>query len=277
MTKENEIDVVAFFWTAWDHKYLVLAVSLLCGIIAAVLALTATPMFRSQVVVTLVHDTGGVGGSGGLMGQLGGLASVAGLSLNANGPDAERTAFLASRGLAEAFVRRYNLVPLMNATSKDHSSEWYAVERFKRTVLDEHEEKIKGTTTISIEWRDPIAAARWANDFVSLANELLRDRAIQESSRNIEYLNKQLEKTNAVEMQRVMYELIESETKSLMWANGRREYAFTVVDPAVPPEMRSSPHRTVMVLAGLFIGGFIGSLIAWVRKTMRRRAPAAAA
>jgi uncharacterized protein involved in exopolysaccharide biosynthesis len=270
MAKENEFDVLSFFWTAWDHKYLVLAISLLFGAIAAVLALTATPLYKAQVVVTQVHDTS-MGGSGGLVGQLGGLASMAGLNLNSNGQEAERPAVLASRALVEAFVKRYNLVALFNGDAKTQVSDWSAVEKFRRTILDLHEEKLKETTTIAVEWRDPTVAARWANDFVALANDLLRARAIQESTRNVEYLNKQLAQTSAVEMQRAIYDLIEHETKTLMLANGRTEYAFTIVDPAVPPEQRSSPHRTVMVISGLFIGGFLGSLFVWARKTLRRR------
>jgi len=95
MEKEHEIDVVSLFWIVWDQKFLVLALSLLGGAIAAAFALTAIPLFRAQVVVTEVHDTG-MGAGGSLMGQLGGLASIAGLNLNANGPDAERAAILES-------------------------------------------------------------------------------------------------------------------------------------------------------------------------------------
>jgi len=99
------------------------------------------------------------------------------------------------------------------------------VERFRKTVLDIHDEKLKGTTTITIDWRDPAIAARWANDFVALANDLLRGRAIDESTRNIDYLNKQLEHTTVVEIQHAMYGLVEAQTKSLMLAHGRLEYA----------------------------------------------------
>jgi uncharacterized protein involved in exopolysaccharide biosynthesis len=276
MEKESEFNFVTFFWIVWDQKYLVLAISFVCGVIAAILALTATPMYRAQIVVTQVRDTGGLAGAAGsLMGQLGGLASVAGLNLNSNGPDAERPAVLASRGLVEAFVRNYNLAPLLNGNAKGATTVWAAVERFRRTLLDIHEEKLKGTTTITIDWRDPQVASRWANDFVGLANTLLRERAIQESTRNIEFLNKQLAQTTVVEIQHVMNQLLENETKNLMLAHGRLDYAFTVVDPAVPPEQRFSPRRTLMVISGLFIGGFFGSLIAWARKALRRHPPAA--
>lgn len=275
MQREDEINIVSFFWIVWDQKYLVLAISLLGGVIATIYALTATPMYRAQVVVTEVQDSA-MGSSGSLMGQLGGLASVAGLSLNGNGADAERPAILASRGLVDAFVQRYKLAPLINGNSKLANSDWFAVERFRTSVLDRHEDKLKGTTTITIEWRDPVIAARWANDFVALANELLRNRAIEESTRNIEYLQKELAQTTVVEIQKAMYDLIEHETKSLMLAHGRLEYAFTIVDPAVTPELRFSPRRTLLVLSGLFIGGLLGSLIAWARNAVRRGRPSIA-
>jgi uncharacterized protein involved in exopolysaccharide biosynthesis len=270
MEKESELDVVSLFWIVWDQKYLVLAISLLFGVLATIYALTATPMYRAEIVVTEVQDNG-MGPMGSLMGQLGGLASIAGLNLNSNGADAERPAFLESRGLIDAFIKQYDLAPIINGGSKVGTSRWYAVQRFRKAVLDIHEEKLKGTTTITVEWRDPVLAARWANDFVALANELLRARAIQESTRNIEYVNKQLGQTTVVEIQHAMYALIEAETKKLMLAHGRLEYAFTIVDPAVVPEFRVSPRRTIIVISGLFIGGFLGTLIAWARKSLRRR------
>lgn len=274
MESENEVDVISLFWIVWDQKYLVLAISLLGGVLAAIFALRAVPIYRAQIIVTEAHDAG-MGASGSMMGQLGGLASIAGLNLNTNGPDAEYAAVLASRALVETFVTRYNLAPLINGTHKFQNPVWFATERFRKSELGMHEDKVKDITTITIDWTDPAIAARWANDFVGLANELLRTRAIQEATRNIEYLNKQLAHTDVVEIQRAIYGLIESETKTLMLANGRTEYAFRVVDPAVAPQVRYSPQRTLIVISGLFLGGFIGSIIAWVRQVVRRPRPIA--
>jgi uncharacterized protein involved in exopolysaccharide biosynthesis len=124
--------------------------------------------------------------------------------------------------------------------------------------------------TVAIEWTDPVTAARWANDFVALANERIRSRALQDSTRNIEYLNKQIERTTVVEVQRAIYNLIESETKNLMLANVRAEYAFRIVDPAVPPEVRSSPRRKLLVLSGLAVGLFAGVFLAFELHLLRR-------
>jgi uncharacterized protein involved in exopolysaccharide biosynthesis len=152
---------------------------------------------------------------------------------------------------------------------------WIGVEIFKRGSLEIHNDKLKGTTTISVYWTDPAVAARWANGFVALANDLVRTKAREDAQRNVDYLNDQVAKTNSLELRRILYNLIESETKTLMLANARIEYAFTVVDPAVVPAVRVSPKRTLMVASGLLIGLVIGVLTAWIRnKFIRKRATA---
>ena len=249
----REIDVRALIGTLWSHKYIVAVTSGLCVILAVYLALTAIPIFRGQVTVAEVHESG-VGGLGAIAGQFGGLASLAGVNLHASGQDQERQAVLESRRLVEEFVKRNDVLPLLARGAKEPPTLWAAVEKFRKNALIITEDKLKGVTTVSIDWTDPVLAARWANGFVELANELVRTRAINEASGNITYLNRQIAQTNVLELRRVMYDLVEQETKTLMLASGRVDYAFTIVDPAVPPEKRISPKRTLMVLSGLVIG-----------------------
>jgi LPS O-antigen subunit length determinant protein (WzzB/FepE family) len=58
-----------------------------------------------------------------------------------------------------------------------------------------------------------------------------------------------------------MYDLVKSETKTLMLANGRVEYAFRVVDPAVPPATRSKPKRAEIVLFAVAVGFIFSSIV----------------
>jgi LPS O-antigen subunit length determinant protein (WzzB/FepE family) len=123
---------------------------------------------------------------------------------------------------------------------------------------------------ISIAWTDPATAALWANEYVALANELIRTRALQHAESNIEYLRKQVEETNVVELERVIYNLIESQIQTLMLANAREEYAFIVVDPAVAPETRTTPRRKLIVLSGGALGVFFGVLAVFVINIFRQ-------
>jgi uncharacterized protein involved in exopolysaccharide biosynthesis len=50
-----------------------------------------------------------------------------------------------------------------------------------------------------------------------------------------------------------------------MLANVRAEYAFTVIDPAVAPEVRVSPQRVVIVFGCTLIGLLVGAAVAYAR------------
>lgn len=272
-TPEQGIDLLALWRVVWGHKTTVIVTTAVFALAAVAFALLATPMYRAQVVVTDAPDPNVVSGSSGI-GQLGGLASLAGFSLPATGSSRDSTAILESRRLVEEFIKR-NVPPaeLVKNAQTDRAL-WLAVERFRNDVLSINEDSRKGKTNITVEWTDAATAARWANQFVELANDLIRTRALDEASRNIEYLNGQIEKTSIVEIRSVLYNLIESETRKLMLASGRAEYAFTVVDPAVPPKMRSRPQRTLLVILGTLLGIVAGVAIAFVRVALQGAAPA---
>lgn len=253
----------------WRYRYLIGSASILSALIAVYLALTATEIFRAEVVVTEVHDNR-LSASGGLASQLGGLASLAGLR-GGGGEDPNMQGVLASKHLIEEFIKGQDLVPQLTVNSGKRATLWFAVKRFQETVLALHDDQLKGLTTISMDWTDPITASKWANDFVALANDLIRTRVLEDASRNVAYLNKQIAQTREVEIQHSLSDLIESETKTLMLANGRKDYAFRIIDPAVPPGIRHSPKRTLMVLSGTAAGFFVGTLFAFGLDAFRRR------
>jgi len=276
---DDTIDVIALVRLLWSYKFLIALFAGVAGVVAVILALTATPIYRAEAVVTPVADSGIADAASSLAGQLGGFASLAGIDLRGRGvAGQEAQAVLGSRRLVEEFIRRNQLVDEMVARGIPEPTMWHAVQRFRDTVASISTDDDDGTTTVAVEWIDPVVAAKWSNGLVALANELMRSKAQADANRNIEYLNKQIAATNVVEIQRVMYNLIESETKTLMLANARADYAFTVVDPAVAPEVRVRPKRKLMVVTGVALGLILGALVAFGHDTLRRyRARAAAA
>jgi uncharacterized protein involved in exopolysaccharide biosynthesis len=263
----NDVNVVTVLQVAWRYWLLIGVTGLAVALAGVYLALTTRPVYRAEVVVTEVsNDHNGTGGS--LTSSLGGLASFVGLNMPA-GASQEAAAVLNSRYLTEQFISQHKLVnEILGKTPRQ--SLWLAVDRFRTRVLSITESKEKGTTTVALQWTDPQQVAQWANDYVALANEILRTRALDDSSRAIGYLKEQIQKTDAVEVQRALYGLIESETKTNMLANTRKEYAFTVVDPAVVPEQRVWPKRTLIVVSAGVLGGLLGLFIALGLNAWRR-------
>lgn len=269
MESDGEIDLLEIWRTVRAHQYWIAGITAAFALLAVVFALTATPRFRADAAISEVTH-GGAGGAGSLAGQLGGLASLVGLNLAALDNSGQvGMAVLRSRQLVEEFVRRNELIPVLyRSQDGDPPSLWHATDDFRRNILKINQDTRTGVIVVSVTWTDPVAAADWANGLVALANEMIRERARRTAERNILYLKKQLEQTSVVDMQRVIYNLVESETKTLMLANVREDFAFVIVDPAVPPELRDSPKRTLIVIVGTLVGGFLGLMVAFAHATL---------
>ncbi len=271
MGDDNSHDLVALGRMLWAYRMLIVLAGGVGGLVAVVVALTATPLYRAEVVVSPVRSAGPGSAASSLASQLGGLA---GLNLTqTNGEVQIAEAVLESHRLVEEFIKRNRLLTQLGANSHSPPTLRSAIKSFEDGVLTIRNDTLKGITIVSIEWSDPVTAARWANGFVALANELIRTRALADSQRNIDYLNEQIARTNSLELRQVMYDIIENETKSLMLANGRVEYAFRVIDPAFAPETRIRPRRTLMVVAGSVLGLFFGAAAAFIYQWIGWRRP----
>jgi uncharacterized protein involved in exopolysaccharide biosynthesis len=285
-TSDDSIDLLELIRTLWKRKYVVLAISMVSGVLVLASSYLFTRMYEAKVeFVALADDAmgGRAGGLAALASQLGGLASLGGLTLSGNERKAEYLAILESQALIERFIARNDLIPVLyadnwddtkktwkDADPKHQPTSWKAVQRFKSSVMRLTTNVKTGISTLSITWSDPRVGARWANELVEMANELVRARTIQETERNVAYLYDQLAKTSVVAVQNSISTLLEDQIKRMMLAQGADQYAFRVIDPAVPPERTSFPNRIVWGIVGGFIG-FMGS-VAWVifRGALRR-------
>jgi uncharacterized protein involved in exopolysaccharide biosynthesis len=265
---EGAVDLIGLWRLLSRYRVLIAITSAVFALAAVVVALTMTPIYRAEVVIAEVSDIG-MNDASSLVSQLGGLSTLIGINLPiSSGAGRESKAILESRRLAEEFIRHNDLVPEIPPKSKRPPTLWFSVKYLRENVLSITDDPRKGKTTVAIEWRDPAIAAQWANAYVALANELIRTRAIDDAKRNIAYLNEQVALSNVVQIQELMYKLIEAETKKLMLANGRPEYAFTVVDPAVTPELRVRPRRTFIAFLGLALGFLVGTSVACLHSYM---------
>ncbi len=281
MESDGDIDLLEIGRTLRHYRYWIVGITAAFALLAVVFALIATPRFRADAVISEA-TSGGAGGAASLAGQFGGLASLVGVNLAAlDSSNQIGMAVLRSRNLVEEFIRREELLPVLYPSQGNvvPPTLWRGTDHFRRNILKISQDSRTGMIVVSVTWTDPVIAAEWANGLVALANEMLRERARQTAERNIKYLKKQIELTPVVEMQRVIYNLVEAETKTLMLANVREEFAFVVVDPAVPPEFRDRPKRTLIVIVGTLVGGFLGLMFAFAHSTIvklrkRERSPA---
>lgn len=266
----------------WTFRWASIAIVLVSTALAAVVAFTATPIYRAEVLLSPLQDEGhGAGGLGGLVRQLGDIAPLAGISgLDGVGLKAETIALMKSRSFLAQFIADKKLMPVLypelrspgSASAEGAPTLGDAYRRFERSILSVQDDEDTGLIRLQVEWRDPQAAAQWANELVARINDLMRTRAIDEAERSIEYLQKELTKTSILGIQDSIYRLIESHVSTIALARSRDGYALRVIDAASAPEPNEfiRPRRVLLLALGLVGGAMLAFFVVLVRLVWQR-------
>ena len=114
---------------------------------------------------------------------------------------------------------------------------------------------------ISLSLRDQENVAELTNKLIESLNLYIRSRAIAETSRNIDFIERNLENTSLVQIQPTFYEIIEKEIQKSMLANGNEQYAFTVIDYAFTPKDRIHPKFLMIMVPTLIFSSIISLVI----------------
>jgi uncharacterized protein involved in exopolysaccharide biosynthesis len=239
---------------------------------AVAAVLLVSKRFEAVAIVLPVTDQQGTDKANSLSSQLGGIAALAGIGSPGEAKRVEAIATLQSEQLTERYIRENNLLPVLYAKQWDPKLQawksktgkaptyWSANRFFKANVRRVTEDTKTGLVSIFITWKDPVLAAKWANDLVKMTNDYLRNKMIAESDRRIAYLTDQAARASSVEVKASIYSALESEIKSQTVARGTDEYALKVIDPAFIPEKPSFPIPALWIGLGV-LGGLVTSLI----------------
>lgn len=289
----DEIDLAKLFAIVWAGKRWVIAsVVLFTGLFAGI-AVVSTPIYRASTVLVSVSENSSLSGDfGSTLGSLGSFAAVAGLNFGTRaGREEEALAILKSRQFLENFIRQKNLMPLLFDEEWDtEARSWkdptdpptlaQAHKYFVKSILSIDDGNDSGLVTIQVEWKDREQAAEWANELVARLNEEMRTRAAEKASASIRFLEAEAKRTTLVGTQEAIARLMETQINQGMLANVTREYAFRVVDPAMPPDKDdpAKPEKPLIAAAGFMLGAVIGvfgvlgaSGLSWLRAAGSQR------
>jgi hypothetical protein len=269
----DAINLRDFVLEIWRARIAVAVTIAVCAVGGALAGLLLPKQYEASIMLSPTSEemnTGRLGGLASLASQYGGLASLAGLSMPGKTKKEEVLAVLQSELLTETYIRENNLLPVLYSklwdpvTKKWKTNDvkkvptlWKANRYFDKTIRQVKEDRKSGLVLMTIKWKDPQVAARWANDLVKMTNEYLRAKAINESERHMDYLNDQLKRITIIEAQKAIYALLQDEINTQMVAKGREEYALKVIDPATVPERASSPGGLLLGMVGFACGTFL--------------------
>jgi uncharacterized protein involved in exopolysaccharide biosynthesis len=270
------------------HLRLFLLLGLLFSAVAYVLSHFATRWYRAELTLEPVSQEDVASGLSGLTSRIGGMAGLLGIDLGkSSSSTAASLATIKSRLLLADFIERNNLLPLLYPNRWDAGKKQWTVppdkvpttedgyQMFIKEILATREDKKGGLIILSVDWRDPRLAAQWANGIVAEANRYIAERAAVEAQRNVDFLNAEVVKSEDVGLRQAIYMLVESEVKKRMLARTRVDYAFRVLDPAVPPQLKRyvRPQRILYALGGALVGCLFAGLLALWRDRRPRAAP----
>jgi uncharacterized protein involved in exopolysaccharide biosynthesis len=272
------------------NRWILLACAILFAAATLIVAELLPPKYTASVtlVPSTSHGTStGLSSLSSAVSQFGGLASMAGLHIgNTNSTQALALATLKSRLLLNKYIEQHNLMPVLFPNAWDaKTAQWRSSSIKKVPTLwdaDQLFRKIRtikssvrtGVVTMTVTWHNPVVAALWANGLAALTNRYLRQQTISRTQRELAYLRSEIPKTNVVEVRNAIYTLMQEEIKTLMIATARRQFAFRVVDPAIPPSHKVFPRPLLWTIAGALFGILFGLFFAVIRETLHANSPA---
>jgi polysaccharide biosynthesis transport protein len=229
----EEINLLDYWNVLWRRKMMLIALFAVSVLATMVISLQLPKFYKSEtVIMSSTSESGGLGAALSSLPFAGALTGAAGIQTPAD----KIMVILKSRTVAEAVIRKFDLLRIFNETKWDPiKGTWKDLKKPPLLVdafdtLTKNVTKIskskEGFITISVEWKDPQLAADMANYYVAALTTILNEKSI-----NI---------------------------------------TIQVVDKAVPAERKSRPSiRQNMMLAGVlscFIGIFLAFFLEYLSK-----------
>ncbi len=296
----DEIDLRELFGVLWTGSRKIVAITALFAFVSVIYALSVPNQYKATALLAPAQsDNSDLSGA---LGQLGGLASLAGVGIGGGESSEAQIAqeIMKSWSFIEGFIAENNIAVELYAAEgwskesnelhineglydtknkqwlvenesgvKGPPSSWKLFEAFSERLAVSEDKKL-GLVSVSIEYYSPQIAKQWLDMYVAAINAQMQKRQMVKVTKNINYLQAQIEKTSISEMREVFYTIIEEQTKNKMLAEASPEYAFVTVSPSMVPEEKSQPRRVLICILGTLLGGILSVLLVLVMHYARK-------
>ncbi|MDB4194523.1 Wzz/FepE/Etk N-terminal domain-containing protein [Gammaproteobacteria bacterium] len=261
-------------------------------VLSIVLSLLLTNIYTSEALLIPTSSN-----ANNPISQYSDLASVAGISIDDNNPDVTTAiAYIKSKKIISHLMKYESFLPdLMAAKKWDKKSnsiiyhediydsinnkwirdvdfpfkqipsELEAFEFFSDLITISEDPQTQ-LITLSVDHISPSVAQQWALWLIEEANLMVANMRIEEAESSIKYLNDQIKLTPYAELRTMFFNLIQKNTQNMMLAKVNKQYALTIIDPPLIPEIESKPIRPLIIILGTLLGGFLSISIILARK-----------
>lgn len=230
---KDELSLLDYWKVIWRRKVMLIALFTVSVFITMAVSFLLPKYYRSEtVIITTSSESGGLGTALSALPLAGALGGGVGIQTPAD----KVMVVLKSRSLAEAVIKKFDLIKALNQGRWDAAQGTWknpkkpplmedAVKELTKKIV-QFKKSREGAITVSVEWKDPQLSAEIANYYVASLTGFLNEKAIN--------------------------------------------LTVQVVDRAVPAERKSRPRIAQnMMLAGslsLFIGMFTAFFLEYLSK-----------
>lgn len=280
---DDEINLLDLLIVLAKHKAMILKITL--G--AALLAIGASLLMSNVYTGTakILPPQQGQSSASALLGQLGGLAGLAGGAMGIKNPADMYLAMLKSRTLMEKIANRFGLQALYeDKTLTDTLKELENNSTFTAGK--------DGVITVEVSDHDPKRAADMTNAFVEELGKMMQNFVLTDASQKRVFFEQQMKQakdklTDAeirldktpntslqyidavrnVKYQEAVWEILAKQFEMAKLDEAKDFPLIQVLDRATPPENKSKPKRSLIVLLVTLGAFFLAVLLAFVRES----------
>ena len=273
--EEDEINLLDYLIVLLKHKRLIAGIVGGAAVLAVVVTLLMTNIYRSEATITARQQEKAEGGSA--LAALRGVAGIAGELVGfGSGGDVDKIeTLLKSRELVRRVVEKNSLLPRLFEDGWDpKKKEWKenpaptiqdAYKLFKDDLLTVSRDRKTNIVTVKIDHKDPQFAKQLVDHCLTELSETLREETLNDAAENQRFLREQLDKTFDALLREKISNLLAKEIEKETFARAQRYYSFIVLDPPVVSDLdkKVKPKRALICILSVIVAGFFAVFAAF--------------
>ena len=273
--EEDEINLLDYLIVLLKHKRLIAGIVGGAAVLAVVVTILMTNIYRSEATITARQQEKAEGGSA--LAALRGVAGIAGELVGfGSGGDVDKIeTLLKSRELVRRVVEKNSLLPRLFEDDWDpKKKEWKenpaptiqdAYKLFKDDLLTVSRDRKTNIVTVKIDHKDPQFAKQLVDHCLTELSETLREETLNDAAENQRFLREQLDKTFDALLREKISNLLAKEIEKETFARAQRYYSFIVLDPPVVSDLdkKLKPKRALICILSVIVAGFFAVFAAF--------------
>lgn len=283
---DDEISLLDLLIVLAKHKIMIAKVTIAAALLAIGYSLSLTMIFTGTTKILPPQQS--QSSASALLSQLGGLAGMAGGSLGIKNPNDLYVAMLKSRNIMEKIVKRFDL---QKVYEKETLTGTLKALEGSTTIIAGKD----GVITIDVDDKDPQLAANMANAYVEELDKLMQTYSLTDASQKRTFFEQQLRQaknklTDAelvldktpntslqyldavrnLKYQEAVWEILARQFEMAKLDEAKDYPLIQVLDKATPPEKKSKPKRSLIVILATLVAFFLAVVWAFIKEALAR-------